>query len=152
MPDRCIVTGREGGKDGGRGRRCVIHIRLFIAHLQDFLLQALEDDVYAQFPTLSDAEVKAKSIVSIKKDDPKAVRDVAERINDCEKSLVELKEKVKDRKQNLLRAQEHLTLYRAQLEPVERVFSQLEDAVMDVPVSKDELGKVEVSILPSRVF
>lgn len=104
----------------------------------------MEDEVESQFSTLADAEMKAKSITSIKKDDPKAVRDVAECVNSCGNGLIELKEKVKDRRQNLMRAEEQLNLYRSQLEPVEKVFSQVEDVVMDVPVSEDELGKVEV--------
>lgn len=105
----------------------------------------LEDETDNQFDNLSDSEMKAKSITSMKKDDPKAVKDIAERINRCQADLVELKEKIKDRKQKINTAKEHILLYRAQLEPVEKAFSQIEDsAVMEVPVSEEELGKVEV--------
>lgn len=107
-------------------------------------VKGLENEVKDQFTNLSDAEMKAKSITSMKKDDTKAFKDVTERINGVEAALVELKEKIKDRKQKLLRAKEHLSLYRSQLEPVEKAFSQLEDSVLEVPVSEEELGKVEV--------
>lgn len=110
-------------------------------------VKELEDDTNDEFDNLSDAEMKAKSITSMKKDDPKAVKDVAERINATEAALVELKEKIKDRKQKILRAKEHVTLYRAQLEPVEKAFSDIEDSVaMEAPVSEEELGKVEVRV------
>lgn len=109
-------------------------------------VKELEKNTNEQFVILSDADITARSITSMKKDDPKAVKDVAERINSCEAALVELKEKIKDRKQKILRAQEHISLYRAQLEPVEKAFSEIEDsAVMEAPVSEEELGKVEVS-------
>ena len=98
---------------------------------------------------LSTAELTALALSAAKDEDPKAITQINEKLNSVKNPLIELAEKLKERKQNLETAKEHLKLYRAQLQPVEEVFSQVEEcAAEEAPVTleEEELGKVDVSV------
>lgn len=114
------------------------------------IFQELIDEANTQLSPLSTAEVLAQSISQDKKDDPKAIRDVNDKLNSVKGPLVDVLEKLNERKQNLETAQEQLQVYRAQLEPVREVFTQVEETVVseepvDLDKGEDELGKVDVS-------
>lgn len=111
-------------------------------------MQALQDEVEEKLAVLSTAELTALALSAAKNDEPKASTQINEKLNSVKNPLIELSEKLKERKQNLETAKEHLNLYRIQLQPVEEVFSQVEVcAAEEAPVSleEEELGKVDVS-------
>ena len=92
----------------------------------------------------------ASSICCDKKDDLKGIRKVNEILSGVQTPLLALLENLKQREQNLEITQEHLETYRAQLEPVQEVFTQVQGSVeaqapVNVLKGNDELDKVDVS-------
>lgn len=64
--------------------------------------------------------------------------------------MLDVLERLQTREQDLRSALEHLETYKAQLEPVQEVFTQVETSVeaqapVDLNKGEDELGKVDVS-------
>ena len=113
-----------------------------------FDIQALQDEVEEKLAVLSTAELTALALNAAKNDEPKASAQISEKLNSVKNPLIELGEKLKERKQNLETAKEHLKLYRTQIQPVEEVFSQVEEcAAEEAPITleEDELGKMDVS-------
>ena len=99
---------------------------------------------------LSTAEVAATTICSDKKDDLKATHEVNKSLNEVQTPMLDVLERLQTREQDLRSAQEHLETYKAQLEPVHEVFTQVEGSVesqapVDLNKGEDELGKVDVS-------
>ena len=101
---------------------------------------------------LSSAEVAAATICSDKKDDLKATHDINKSLTEVQTPVLEVLERLQAREQDLRSAQEHLEAYKAKLEPVQEVFSQVECSVeaqapVDLNKGEDELGKVDVSAI-----
>ena len=97
---------------------------------------------------LSTAELMALALSAAKNDEPKASTQINEKLSSVKNPLIELGEKLKERKQDLETTKEHLSLYRTQLQPVEEVFSQVEECAAEaapVTLEEEELGKVDVS-------
>ena len=99
---------------------------------------------------LSTAEVAATTICSEKKDDLKATSEVNKALNDVQTPMLDVLDRLKGREQDLRSALEHLQTYKAQLEPVQEVFSAVEGSVeaqapVDLNQGEVELGKVDVS-------
>lgn len=99
---------------------------------------------------LSTAEVAATTICSEKKEDLKATNEVNKALGEVQTPMLGVLDKLQAREQDLRSALEHLQTYKAQLEPVQEVFSAVEGSVeAQAPVvlskGEDELGKVDVS-------
>ena len=124
---------------------------LQVAHY--FLLsfiKELQAEANAQVGVLSSAEVAATTICSERKDDLKATHDINKSLAEVQTLMLDLLERLQSREQDLKSAQEHLEAYKAQLEPVQEVFFQVESSVeaqapVDLNKGEDELGKVDVS-------
>ena len=104
----------------------------------------------SQLAVLSTAQVAATSICSEKKDDLKASSKVNKVLSEVQTPMLEVLDRLQTREQDLKSALEHLETYKAQLEPVQEVFSAVEDSVeaqapVDLNKGQDELGKVDVS-------
>ena len=103
-------------------------------------IKELQAEANAQVGILSSAEVAATTICSERKDDLKATHDINKSLAEVQTPMLDLLES----------AQEHLEAYKAQLEPVQEVFFQVESSVeaqapVDLNKGEDELGKVDVS-------
>lgn len=112
--------------------------------------QALQEEANAQLGVLSTAEIAATTICSDKKDDLKATHEVNKSLNEVQTPMLDVLERLQTREQDLKSALEHLETYKAQWEPVQEVFSQVESTVeaqapVDLNKGEDELGKVDVS-------
>lgn len=113
--------------------------------------QELQEEANAKLGVLSTAEVAATTICSDKKDDLKATHEVNKSLNEVQTPMLDVLERLQTREQDLKSALEHLETYKAQLEPVQEVFSQVETSVeaqapVDLNKGEDELGKVDVSV------
>lgn len=113
-------------------------------------IKELQAEANAQVGVLSSAEVAATTICSERKDDLKATHDINKSLAEVQTPMLDLLEKLQSREQDLKSAQEHLEAYKAQLEPVQEVFFQVESSVeaqapVDLNKGEDELGKVDVS-------
>lgn len=113
-------------------------------------IKELQAEANAQVGVLSSAEVAATTICSERKDDLKATHDINKSLAEVQTPMLDLLERLQSREQDLKSAQEHLEAYKAQLEPVQEVFFQVESSVeaqapVDLNKGKDELGKVDVS-------
>ena len=111
--------------------------------------QALQEEASTQLGVLSTAEIAATTICSDKKDDLKATHEVNKSLHEVQTPMLDLLDRLQTREQDLKSALEHLETYKAQLEPVQEVFSQVESTVeAQAPVNlnkgEDELGKVDV--------
>ena len=78
------------------------------------------------------------------------MRDINDKLSSVKGPLVDVLEKLRDRKRNLETAQSELVVYRAQLQPVQEVFTQVEETAvltepLDLDRGEDELDKVDVS-------
>ena len=113
-------------------------------------IKELQAEANAQVGVLSSAEVAATTICSERKDDLKATQDINKSLAEVQTPMLDLLERLQSREQDLKSAQEHLEAYKAQLEPVQEVFLQVESSVeaqapVDLNKGEDELGKVDVS-------
>ena len=113
-------------------------------------IKELQAEANAQVGVLSSAEVAATTICSERKDDLKATHDINKSLAEVQTLMLDLLERLQSREQDLKSAQEHLEAYKAQLEPVQEVFFQVESSVeaqapVDLNKGEDELGKVDVS-------
>ena len=113
-------------------------------------IKELQAEANAQVGVLSSAEVAATTICSERKDDLKATHDINKSLAEVQTPMLDLLERLQSREQDLKSAQEHLEAYKAQLEPVQEVFFQVESSVeaqapVDLNKGEDELGKVDVS-------
>ena len=113
-------------------------------------IKELQAEANAQVGVLSLAEVAATTICSERKDDLKATHDINKSLAEVQTPMLDLLERLQSREQDLRSAQEHLEAYKAQLEPVQEVFFQVESSVeaqapVDLNKGEDELGKVDVS-------
>lgn len=113
-------------------------------------IKELQAEANAQVGVLSSAEVAATTICSERKDDLKATHDINKSLAEVQTPMLDLLERLQSRGQDLKSAQEHLEAYKAQLEPVQEVFFQVESSVeaqapVDLNKGEDELGKVDVS-------
>lgn len=113
-------------------------------------IKELQAEANAQVGVLSSAEVAATTICSERKDDLKATHDINKSLAEVQTPMLDLLERLQSREQDLKSAQEHLEAYKAQLEPVQEVFLQVESSVeaqapVDLNKGEDELGKVDVS-------
>lgn len=112
--------------------------------------QALQEEANTQLGVLSTAEIAATTICSDKKDDLKATHEVNKSLHEVQTPMLDVLDRLQTREQDLKSALEHLETYKAQLEPVQEVFSQVESTVeaqapVDLNKGEDELGKVDVS-------
>lgn len=112
--------------------------------------QELQDEAKAQLKVLSTAEVAASSICSDKKDDLKATNEINKTLNEVQTPMLDVIDRLQAREQDLRSALENLQTYKAQLQPVQEVFSAVEGSVeaqapVDLNKGEDELGKVDVS-------
>ena len=112
--------------------------------------QALQEEANDQLGVLTTAEIAATTICSDKKDDLKATHEVNKTLHEVQTPMLDVLDKLQTREQDLKTALEHLETYKAQLEPVQEVFSQVESTVeaqapVDLNKGEDELGKVDVS-------
>lgn len=113
-------------------------------------IKELQAEANAQVGVLSSAEVAATTICSERKDDLKATHDINKSLAEVQTPMLDLLERLQSREQDLKSVQEHLEAYKAQLEPVQEVFFQVESSVeaqapVDLNKGEDELGKVDVS-------
>ena len=114
--------------------------------------QALQEEANDQLGVLSTAEIAATTICSDKKDDLKATREVNKSLHEVQTPMLDVLDRLQTREQDLKSALEHLETYKAQMEPVQEVFSQVESSVeaqapVDLNKGEDELGKVDVSAI-----
>lgn len=112
--------------------------------------QTLQEEANDQLGILSTTEIAATTICSDKRDDLKATHEVNKSLHEVQKPMLDVLDKLQTREQDLKNALEHLETYKAQLEPVQEVFSQMESTVeaqapVDLNKGEDELGKVDVS-------
>ena len=112
--------------------------------------QEFQEEANAQLGVLSTAQVAATTICSDKKDDLKATQEVNKSLSEVQTPMLDVLERLQTREQDLKSALENLETYKAQLEPVQEVFSQVETSVeaqapVDLNKGEDELGKVDVS-------
>ena len=117
--------------------------------------QELQEEAKAQLGVLSTAQVAATTICSDKKDDLKATQEVNKSLSEVQTPMLDVLERLQTREQDLKSALENLETYKAQLEPVQEVFSQVETSVeaqapVDLNKGEDELGKVDVSDTENR--
>lgn len=122
-------------------------VSLFLCYCSN---QALQEEANTQLGVLSTAEIAATTICSDKKDDLKATHEVNKSLHEVQTPMLDVLDRLQTREQDLKSALEHLETYKAQLEPVQEVFSQVESTVeAQAPVNlnqgEDELGKVDVS-------